>query len=626
MAERCCGCGAPVAGENEYCEACESKITKVFHGSPSPDEAEFDAAGADPMNGKTTPYNLAGVKPDQHEDKGSTPLSPYSPTPGSSLAPHLISPSAIAAMGPIAGRYRIVRFIGRGGMGEVFEADDLELGEKVALKFLLPQYGADERAIERFKREILLARKVAHPNVCRVFDVGNHIVEVSPGIEHKLVFLSMELLEGETLSAYLRRVGRLSTEDALAIVRQVAAGLDAAHRLGIVHRDLKSSNVILVPTETGSRVVVTDFGLARTQEGGGIDELSATGEVLGTPAYMAPEQVRGEQVTSAVDIYGLGVMLFEMVSGARPFSGPTPLAVAMQRLTTPPPSPRTLVPELDLRWEAAILRCLERDPNRRFQQATEFVHAVTDEPSWSAVRPGPFRISFPGLLDNRVGLSVLLGLVFLVNLVETSLETAMNRHFNVGADLAIQLARAVHRLEGFLSFENHDVTNWFAVYGYCVSYFIVFPLLGLLCAVALARRYDIAPYRVFVLAITFAYFVSLPFFVFFPVPERWSFPDSGAVLLSDLWSSSFIEGVRPISGLDNCFPSFHVSLSTIMIITCFLYRVRGRVAVAALGLTVILSTFVLGIHWLADIAAGLAVGVLGVALAVRIDRRLEARP
>lgn len=215
-------------------------------------------------------------------------------------------------------------------MGEVYEAEDGDLRERVALKTVHPSVASEEGAIDRFKREIHLARKVTHPNVCRIFDVGYH----AEADRTPIVFLTMELLEGETLSARLRRRGRLPVEEALPIARQSATALAAAHAAGVVHRDFKCENVFLVPRGESERVVVTDFGIAR----GGSDDafgltLTSAGGVVGTPAYMAPEQVAGETVTPAVDQYALGIVLFEMVTGDLPFKGETPISTAAKRLT-----------------------------------------------------------------------------------------------------------------------------------------------------------------------------------------------------------------------------------------------------------------------------------------------------
>jgi Tfp pilus assembly protein PilF len=281
----------------------------------------------------------------------------------------------------LSGRYRIVEFIAHGGMGEVYEAEDQDLRERVALKTILPEVALDEHSLERFRREISHARKVTHPNVCRVFDLGHHRAAQDGGVERDLAFLTMELLAGETLSARLRRVGRMATTDALPIVTQMAAGLDAAHRAGLVHRDFKTGNVMLVPTgAAGLRAVITDFGLARlTRPDSSLSPETltlSTAAVAGTPAYMAPEQLEGATATAATDIYALGLVLYEMVTGGRPYAGESALAAAVKRLSEPPPSPLASVADLDPRWVATILKCLERDPAARFTNAGNVVDAL----------------------------------------------------------------------------------------------------------------------------------------------------------------------------------------------------------------------------------------------------------
>jgi serine/threonine protein kinase len=273
----------------------------------------------------------------------------------------------------LAGRYKILRFIGKGGMGEVYEAEDEELRERVALKTILPEIGKKEESIRRFKQEIQLARKVTHPNVSRIFDLVHY---------DNTIFLTMELLDGETLAARLRRTGPMPTSEALPLVTQMAAALAAAHSVGIVHRDFKCDNVILIPAkgkENGVRAVVTDFGLARRsmQDNSATTVLAtATGQILGTPAYMAPEQVEGHEITPAADIYALGIVMYEMMTGRLPFEGDTPVSTAVKRLVEPPPSPRSIIHTLDARWESAILRCLGRNPEDRFQSAEEVVEAL----------------------------------------------------------------------------------------------------------------------------------------------------------------------------------------------------------------------------------------------------------
>src|SRR5208337_4959742 len=229
----------------------------------------------------------------------------------------------------LSGRFRVIRFLGQGGMGEVYEAKDLDLGERVALKTIRPEIASQPHTMARFKQEIQLARRVAHPNVCKMFDLGRHRpppeADLSAGA---VTFLTMELLEGETLAARLRRVGRMTTAEVLPLVQQMAEALAAAHDVGVVHRDFKPGNVMLVPAKSGEgkeRAVVTDFGLAKAfaaaNPSSGDDPASsvtASGHIIGTLAYMAPEQLQGRDATPASDIYALGVVMYEMVTGQRP--------------------------------------------------------------------------------------------------------------------------------------------------------------------------------------------------------------------------------------------------------------------------------------------------------------------
>ena len=277
----------------------------------------------------------------------------------------------------LAERFDIIRLLGRGGMGAVYEAHDRELDLPVALKTLRPEIAGSSTAQERFRREIQLARQVTHPNVCRIYDLFRH--------GEALVFLSMELLRGETLAKYLGESAPLDLEEALAIIEQVTAGLEAAHQSGVVHRDFKTSNIILVSVESGVRAVITDFGLARTSspESGAFAQdslhLTQPGQILGTPAFMAPEQFEGGEITPATDVYALGVVLFEMVTAKLPFTGDTPYSVVAQHLKRKTPSPRHFAPNLDKRWESAILRCLKKDPGERYQRAVEVMAALRGE-------------------------------------------------------------------------------------------------------------------------------------------------------------------------------------------------------------------------------------------------------
>jgi eukaryotic-like serine/threonine-protein kinase len=292
--------------------------------------------------------------------------------PGFSLTPSSAEPGQNQSFVEgelVASRFRVVRFLARGGMGEVYEAEDLELRERLALKSIRSELLNDEKWLERFKRAVHLARQVTHPNVCRIYELYRQARSKGDVV----IFVAMELLEGETLSDFLKRNSRLKEEDALPIALQMAVGLGAAHAAGIVHRDFKPGNVHLVPLPGGVRVVVTDFGLAlrSSRESTLAISITGTGEVLGTPAYMSPEQVEGKELTPASDVYSLGLVLYQMVTGARAFDASTPLSMAVRRIKEDPDPPRALVPDLKRQWETVILKCLERNPKDRFQNGDE---------------------------------------------------------------------------------------------------------------------------------------------------------------------------------------------------------------------------------------------------------------
>jgi tetratricopeptide (TPR) repeat protein len=288
----------------------------------------------------------------------------------------------------VAGRFVVRGVLGEGGMGVVYEAHDSDLGEAVALKVIRPERQTDAEWRDRFSREIRLARRVTHPNVCRVYDVFRHAAPTAadrdvddPEREDTVAVLAMELLRGESLAERLERAGPIPAEEARRLAIELAAGLEAAHRAGIVHRDFKSANVMLVRGENGPRPVITDFGVARVTslDERGESTLTASGQVLGTPLYMAPEQLLGAEVTPATDVYALGVVLYEMLTGARPFAASTPLSAAARRLTEEAaPLPRDR-PGLDRRWRDTVARCLERDPRDRFASAAEVAASLTGE-------------------------------------------------------------------------------------------------------------------------------------------------------------------------------------------------------------------------------------------------------
>jgi eukaryotic-like serine/threonine-protein kinase len=256
-------------------------------------------------------------------------------------------------------------------MGRVYDALDQRLDEHIALKTLHADLLQDREALARFNREIQMARKVTHPNVCRIFDLGVHEFAGLPpkGFPRELPFLTMELLSGEMLAEKLARSGAMTTREARPIVAQMGNALAAAHEVGVIHLDFKSANVMLVPGPAGQRAVVTDFGLARMHAA----EASQSGRFAGTVAYAAPETARGESTGPSADIYALGVVMFEMVTGSVPISAATPLETLKKKVEQSAPRARSLVPDLDPEWDEVIARCLDRDPSKRFASAREVV-------------------------------------------------------------------------------------------------------------------------------------------------------------------------------------------------------------------------------------------------------------
>lgn len=278
----------------------------------------------------------------------------------------LVPQSGDPAVGRVVGgRYRIEQLIGKGGMGSVYAATQLEIGRRVALKLLNRELVSDPQAVERFRREARAAGRLQHPNAITVYDFG-----VEDGGE---AFLAMELLDGTTLRDELVRRGPMVPAETAAVLRQVAEAVAAAHAEGIVHRDLKPDNIMLV-ARGGSRVVkVLDFGIAKLAEPAhGPGTLTGTG-AIGTPFYMSPEQGEGRQLDWRSDIYSLGVIAFEMLTGRVPFVADTPIATVVKHLNTPPPRPSEIVPSLAGAVDAVVLRALAKEPARRHQSAVELV-------------------------------------------------------------------------------------------------------------------------------------------------------------------------------------------------------------------------------------------------------------
>ncbi|MGB8476604.1 MAG: serine/threonine-protein kinase [Candidatus Acidiferrum sp.] len=259
----------------------------------------------------------------------------------------------------ISERYRIVALAGRGGMGEVYRAEDLKLEQVVAVKFLPESFSQDAAILARFHSEVRIARQVSHPNVCRVFDIGD-----AGGTP----FLSMEYVDGEDLASVVRRIGRLSPDKGTEIARQICAGLAAAHERGVIHRDLKPANVML---DGAGKIRITDFGLA------GIAATIQGADIrAGTPAYMAPEQLAGKEVTARSDIYSLGLILYEILTGKRAFEAATLPELIKLREQGTITNPSALVRDLDPLLERVILRCLENDPAKRPSSALQVAAAL----------------------------------------------------------------------------------------------------------------------------------------------------------------------------------------------------------------------------------------------------------
>ncbi|MBK8725969.1 MAG: protein kinase [Holophagaceae bacterium] len=296
---------------------------------------------------------------DAEAQSGAATL-PFAPEPAKAPGAGGCGPSGWEGLAPgqlLAGRYRILGLLGRGGMGEVYRAEDLKLGQPVALKFLPAGVESDPEVMERFHREVRNARRVSHPHVCRVHDIdeveGRH-------------FISMEFVDGEDLETLLRRIGRLPEAKAIEVARQICAGLQAAHDQGVVHRDLKPANVMI---DGRGRARITDFGLAVS---GG----EQVREIAGTPAYMSPEQLRGEPATARSDLYALGLVLYEVCTGRRPFKAASFADWQRAHFHDLPSNPSLHTKDLDPALERVILKCLEKDPAHRPASAAQVAAAL----------------------------------------------------------------------------------------------------------------------------------------------------------------------------------------------------------------------------------------------------------
>ncbi len=278
------------------------------------------------------------------DNRSSPPRTP-SATVSSSAASKAADEGRFLAGTLLAGRYRIIGLLGRGGMGEVYRATDLTLGQSVALKFLPV---SDERILERFHNEVRIARQVSHPNVCRVYDIGQ---------ADDMPYLSMEYVDGEDLGSLLHRIGRLPGDKALEIARKICAGLHAAHEKGVIHRDLKPQNIML---NRRGEVLIMDFGLAAAA-----DRIHGAESKSGTPAYMAPEQLKGAEVTSRSDLYALGLVLYELFTGKRPYEAKSVGELIALQEAAQVTSMTSVAADIDPDVEKVIRRCLDPNPQSR---------------------------------------------------------------------------------------------------------------------------------------------------------------------------------------------------------------------------------------------------------------------
>ena len=332
-------CGTQNAESTELCQRCGAMLAVSPTMSISPDElAQGDRRPA------------------------ADPVSASNRSPGFNFAPGSM----------VADRYRVASLLGRGGMGEVYGADDLKLGQRVALKFLPLDRGKSTSWRDQFYAEVRMARQVSHPNVCRVYDVGE-----SDG----RLFLSMEFVDGEDLASLLRRIGRLPDDKAVEIAQQLCAGLAAAHRSGVLHRDLKPSNVMI---DGKGRARITDFGLAIATS----DADQQTGPA-GTPGYLAPELLDGAAPSIQSDLYALGLVLYELFTGKKAFYASSLVEFHRKQTETNPTPPSSVVKNFDPVVERAILRCLDRDPAQRPRSALSVAASLPGgDPLASALAAG----------------------------------------------------------------------------------------------------------------------------------------------------------------------------------------------------------------------------------------------
>jgi len=282
-----------------------------------------------------------------------------------------------------AERYQILEVLGKGGMGKVYKVKDIKLNEEVALKLLKPEIATEESTIERFRNELKLARKITHKNVCRMHDFHE---------EKETPYITMEYVPGESLKMFIKKEGKLSEETTIRVAKQICGGLSEAHELGVVHRDLKPSNIMIIEKDN---VKIMDFGIARSMEARGVTQ---TGLIIGTPDYMSPEQAEGKEIDQRSDIYSLGVILYEMLTGELPFEGDSALSIAMKHKAESPPEPRTLNDQITENMSAVILKCMEKGSECRYQSIKELLSDIENIEKGTDTAAVPLKPHVPAFL------------------------------------------------------------------------------------------------------------------------------------------------------------------------------------------------------------------------------------
>ena len=356
-----CGRALPAADDPQATIVCGPTAAQ-----PAPASQPMKAAG------------LVTPTPDSQSDTGgmAPPPAPDA-TWGGPPVPHALLPANLQPGAAFGSRYRIESLLGEGGMGAVYKAYDNELGRTVALKLVRPELATNPQTMQRFKQELLLASKISQKNILRIHDLGD-----VGGVK----FITMAFVEGGDLAGLIDNEGRLPFDRALKFTRQMCAALEAAHNEGVVHRDLKPQNILI---DKSDNIYISDFGLAKSLESE-VTLMTRTGQILGTPRYMSPEQVEAVNVDHRADLYSLGLIVYEMFTADIPFRGESAMQLMYQRVTAPARDPRSIFPEMPDYLANIILKCLEKDPAKRYQSAREILNDLDAQnaPSLASFSPG----------------------------------------------------------------------------------------------------------------------------------------------------------------------------------------------------------------------------------------------